>query len=243
MSVPGAAVGRGARGAPAPGTLRREGSPWGACKGGLSLRAVGKLCTGGFKGAPRLHSTLFAAKRGRDSTRHELRRERAARELSRAPSTPNARPAALEAHPGPTPQPCHLASSISRALASISLGMLYLLFLQLLKANGCLFPGFSFHSPFFSSFIFCIAGNFQPADPSRRRAAAPVLAAWAQPTPGPLSLSCFCPRVPGGPGKPRAAAGTSPHAGMGGGNGSFCPSLGSNAAPAHGMMGSNQEKH
>lgn len=72
--------------------------------------------------------------------------------------------------------------------------MLYLLFLWLLKANGCLFPALSFHSQFYSSFIFCIAGSFQSADRSRRGAAIPALAAWsvtaaaicsmgAQPTP------------------------------------------------------------
>lgn len=131
--------------------------------------------------------------------------------------------------------------------------MLYLLFLRLLKANGCLFPGLSFHSQLFLSFIFYIAGNFQSADTSRHGAAVPALAAWSimaaaicpvrhNLAPGPLFLSCFCTGASGGNGKLRAVVGTSSCARVGGGNGSFCPSLGSDTAPAQGMMGSNQEK-
>lgn len=58
----------------------------------------------------------------------------------------------------------------------------------------------------------------------------------------PFSRSRFCTGVAGGNGKPRAVVGGSSRVQVGGGNGSSCPALGSDTAPAHGTMGSSQEK-
>lgn len=100
-------MGMGAQGCPPPGTLGRGGP----CKD-EPLEDGGELCAGEPKGAkPCTEASQhpFGAKQGRDSVRHEFKRERAS-------STPNTRPTALEAHlaADPLPSPATLPAASAK---------------------------------------------------------------------------------------------------------------------------------